>query len=92
MKKDKQRIEDENWNEEHILSYLNVKSYDGTDPDFFCLYRAYTRMSADVFAIFVELFKESGRNIHAVNKTGQSMADVIAEHKKGKDYIVALTA
>lgn len=92
MKKDKQRIEDENWNEAHIKSYLDVQSYDGTDPDFHCLYRAYTRMNADVFSDFVQLFKAERRNIHATNKAGQSLADIIAEHKQGQQYLSALTA
>lgn len=92
MKKDKLRIEDENWNETHIKSYLDVQSFDGTDSDFHCLYRAYTRMNADVFLTFVKLFKAEGRNVHATNKAGQSLADIIAEHKQSQQYLSALTA
>jgi hypothetical protein len=90
MKKDKKRIEEEQWSEEQLLSYLDFKTLDGTDPDFHCLYRAYTRMNASVFEVFVDRFTEAGRNLNAVNKTGQTLADIIADHEKGKAYLSAL--
>ncbi|MBU2863908.1 PA4642 family protein [Reinekea marina] len=91
MKKDKKRIEDEQWSEEQLQDYLNFQPLDDTDVDFQCLYRAYTRMNADVFEVFVDRFIEAGRNVNAQNKQGQSLADIIADHKKGAPYLQALT-
>lgn len=90
MKRDKKRVEGETWSEERLSEYLDFKTYDGTDPDFHCLYRAYTRMNEETFARFVQLFKERGRNIHATNLDGQTLADVLENHAQAEEYRAAL--
>lgn len=91
MKKDKKRIEDEQWSEEQLLGYLDIETFDGTDPDFHCLYQAYTRMNASVFEVFIDRFKDAGRNLNAQNETGQTLADIVAGHKKSNEYLCVLT-
>ena len=56
MKRDKKRIEGEPWSAEQLQLYLDFNTYDGTDRDFHCLYRAYTRMDETAFLQFVALF------------------------------------
>ena len=90
MKRDKQRVEGEAWSDEQLSEYLLFKTYDGTDPDFHCLYRAYTRMNEVTFARFVALFKEQGRDLHATNKDGQSLADLLRQHDQAEAYLEAL--
>lgn len=90
MKQDKKRVEGEVWSEERLSEYLDFKTYDGTDPDFHCLYRAYTRMNEETFAQFVQLFKARGRNVHATNKAGKTLADIIRKHGQSHDYLAAL--
>lgn len=92
MKKDKKRIEDEQWSEEQLLSYLNFETFDGTDVDFYCLYKAYTRMNASVFEVFIDRFKDAGRNLNAQNEAGQSLSDIISGHKKSGDYLAHLAS
>ena len=91
MKKDKSRVEGVEWGEAQLREYLNFTTFDGTDKDFHCLHRAYTRMTADVFADFVALFKAENRNIHAINLQGKTLAELIASHDKSTDYLTALT-
>lgn len=90
MKRDKKRVEGEAWSEERLAEYLEFTTYDGTDPDFHCLYRAYTRMNEETFARFVRLFKERGRNIHATNAQGQTLAEILSRHVQAEDYRAAL--
>lgn len=90
MKRDKQRVEGEQWQEEQLRSYLDFNTYDGSDRDFHCLYRAYTRMNADVFEQFVELFKAEGRNLDAQNKDGVTLKTLIQGHAKSGDYLAVL--
>lgn len=92
MKRDKQRVEGEQWSEEQLRSYLEFNTYDGTDRDFHCLYRAYTRMNERVFAEFVELFKNEGRNVQAVNLDGKTLADLVSTHAESSDYLSVLNA
>lgn len=90
MKRDKKRVEGEAWSEERLAEYLEFRTYDGTDPDFHCLYRAYTRMNEETFARFVQLFRERGRNLQATDLEGNTLADLIARHTQSEDYLKAL--
>lgn len=86
MKRDKKRVEGEVWSDEHLAEYLDFKTYDGTDPDFHCLYRAYTRMNEETFARFVALFRSQGRNVNAQNLDGETLADILSKHAQAGEY------
>lgn len=90
MKRDKKRVEGEAWSDAQLLEYLTFRTYDGTDPDFHCLYRAYTRMNEDSFARFVQLFRDHGRNIHATNNEGENLLDLLRQHDQAEGYREAL--
>ena len=91
MKRDKARVEGELWNTDQLRTYLDFNTYDGTDRDFQCLYRAYTRMNETAFEQFVTLFKAEGRNIAAKNLKGQSLSDLVSQHDQGKAYLETLS-
>jgi len=90
MKRDKKRVEDEQWSEDQLRVYLDFNTYDGTDRDFHCLYRAYTRMNEAPFEQFIALFKAEGRDINAKNSDGITLAEVIRPHAQSGDYLTAL--
>ncbi|MDX1344153.1 MAG: PA4642 family protein [Reinekea sp.] len=90
MKRDKKRVEGEQWSEDQLRMYLDFNTYDGTDRDFHCLYRAYTRMNETTFAQFVALFQAEGRNIHATNLEGKTLADILRQHEQSEDYLAVL--
>ncbi|MDO7644981.1 MAG: hypothetical protein ACI9D8_000557 [Reinekea sp.] len=90
MKRDKQRIEGEPWSPEKLRLYLDFNTYDGTDRDFHCLYRAYTRMDETAFLQFVALFKSEGRNLAATNPDGLTVAALLADHAQSEFYLGAL--
>ena len=41
MKKDKEKVLDEVWTQDHVKSFLSVRPHDGSDEDFHMLLRAY---------------------------------------------------
>lgn len=90
MKRDKKRVEGEVWGEARLEDYLTFTTYDGTDPDFHCLYRAYTRMNEETFERFVDLFRERGRNLNATNLQGETLADILRDHTQAQAYREAL--
>jgi len=90
MKRDKRRVEGEVWGDARIEDYLNFATYDGTSPDFHCLYRAYTRMNEETFARFVDLFREHDRDVNATNLEGQTLTDILMQHKQATEYLNAL--
>ncbi|TXS96378.1 hypothetical protein FV139_02460 [Parahaliea maris] len=92
MKKDKEKVIDEVWTEDHVRSFLNVRAHDGTNDDFHMLLKAYQSMRASDFELFVGMFKEQGRDINASNREGRSVLSIVTEHRHGGDYAEVLRA
>ena len=68
MRKDKEKVLDEVWTEDHVKSFLNFRSYDDTNEDFHILLKAYQSMRVEVFELFVGFFLGENRNINAQNQ------------------------
>jgi hypothetical protein len=92
MRKDKEKVIDEVWTEDHVKSYLNVRSHDGTAEDYHMLIKAYQSMKADDFELFVEFFCADGRDLNAIGKDGRTVLAVIATHRHGTPYADILKA
>lgn len=92
MKKDKEKVLDEVWTEDHVKSFLSVRPHDGSDEDFHMLLKAYRSMRADDFELFIGFFTGEGRNINATGKDGNSVLDIIRTHRHGVEYADVLTA
>lgn len=92
MKKDKEKVIDEVWTEDHVRSFLNVRSHDGTDEDFHMLLKAYQSMRASDFELFVSFFREQGRDINATGNDGRSVLAIVSEHRHGGEYAGILRA
>jgi hypothetical protein len=92
MRKDKEKVVDEVWTEDHVKSFLNVRSHDGTAEDFHMLLKAYQSMRVEDFELFVSFFCNDGRDLHASGKDGRTVLDIIATHRHGAEYAAILTA
>jgi hypothetical protein len=92
MRKDKPKVVDEVWTEDHVKSFLNVKSYDGTAEDFHMLLKAYQSMKAEDFELFVNFCCEDGRDLSAIGKDGRTVLQVISTHRHGGEYADILKA
>ncbi|TGD72086.1 hypothetical protein E4634_15540 [Mangrovimicrobium sediminis] len=90
MKKDKEKVLDEVWTEDHVRSFLEVRPHDASNPDFFMLLRAYQSMRAEDFELFVGFFREQGRDLNARGVDGRSVLDIVREHRLGGDYAAVL--
>jgi len=92
MKKDKEKVLDEVWTEDHVRSFLNVRSHDSTDEDFHMLLKAYQSMRASDFELFVSFFLQQNRNVNATGLDGRSVLEIVSEHRHGSDYVAILKA
>ena len=86
LKKDKEKVFGGEWSEEQLREFLSIESFDGTDPDYLAVIRAYRHMEAPTFARFVELFKAEGRNLNAVNLDGVSILGTVGSHARRESY------
>jgi len=86
MRKDKEKVLDEVWTEDHVRSFLDFRPYDGSDADFHALLKAYQSMRASDFELFVGFFLEQGRNIKATGRDGRSVLDIVKEHRRSTEY------
>lgn len=89
-KKDKKVIEDEQRSDDQLRFFLGVQPPAGVDVDFHALEIAYRSMKPDEFERFVGFFKADGRNVQAKNPAGETIADVLRQHRFGSAYIAVL--
>ena len=86
MKKDKEKVLDEVWTQDHVKSFLNVRAHDGTSDDFHMLLKAYQSMRVEDFALFVSFFTDAGRDVNALDRKGRSLLGIVQQHRHGGDY------
>ncbi|KEF30374.1 MAG: hypothetical protein EP339_09335 [Gammaproteobacteria bacterium] len=88
---DKPKVIGEEWSDERVKSFLAIEPYDKAEnPDFNALLKAYQAMRAGDFERFIGFFVDAGRDLNAVNGDGETILDLISEHRKGADYARAL--
>ena len=92
MRKDKEKVLDEVWTEDHVRSFLDVRPHDGSDEDFHMLLKAYQSMRVEDFELFLQFFTEQGRNVNATGRDGRSVLDIVSEHRLGSPYLALLSA
>ena len=92
LRKDKQKVLGEIFDDERIRTFLNFAPPDGVDADFHVLEKAYRGMKAENFATFVKFFVDAGRNLKATNPQGQTLLDIMSMHQHAGDYIDAYQA
>ena len=88
---DKPKVIGEEWSDERVKSFLALEPYDtAINPDFNALQKAYHAMRAEDFERFVGFFVEAGRDLNATNEHGETMLDIIAQHRRSVDYAKTL--
>ena len=98
MKKDKQKILDEVWDDDRVKSFLGkaVPTQSAAplpgEHDFYVLRHAYQAMRPGDFERFLRLYTEQGRDVYARDGKGRTLADVIASHANAKPFIELLNA
>ena len=98
MRKDKQKVLDEVWDDDRVRSFLGktVPAQSGTpfpgDPDFHVLRHAYQSMRAEDFSRFLAFYTAEGRDVRARDGHGRTLAEVIASHAKAAPFVELLNA
>ena len=90
LKKDKQKVLGEVFDDERVKSFLDYQAPDGVSTDFHLLEKAYRGMNIDNFVTFLTYFSEAGYNPSATNPEGKTLAQIASEHGHGAPYIRAL--
>lgn len=90
LKKDKEKVLGEVFDDERIKTFLNHEAYGETNPDFHLLEKAYRGMKADNFSTFLQFFKEAGHDINGKNPLGDTFLTSISSHKQSEEYIASL--
>ncbi|HDY82374.1 MAG TPA: hypothetical protein ENH48_05395 [Halieaceae bacterium] len=86
MRKDKEKVLDEVWTEDHVKSFLDVRPHDGWDENFYMLLKAYRSMRASDFELFVGVFCGENRDVNATGKDGRTLLDIVSTHRHGVEY------
>lgn len=92
LKKDKQKVLGEVFDDERVKSFLDYQPPAGVDGDFHLLEKAYRGMNLDNFATFLQFFTQAGHNLDATNPEGKTLVEIASEHGHGGDYVGALRA
>ena len=90
LKKDKQKVLGEDFDDERVKSFLDYLPPEGVSHDFHLLEKAYRGMNIDNFVSFVEFFKQAGYDLNATNPDGVNMVQIMNQHQQGVDYAKAL--
>jgi len=93
MRPDKAKVVDEVWDERRIRSFLDKAPLaKGLDPDFSALLHAYRSMRPNDFEAFIHWFRQAGRNLEAENDRGETLLNIIAEHRLARPFRAILQA
>ena len=98
MRKDKQKVLDEVWDDDRVKSFLGktAPSQSGQplpgDADFYVLRHAYQSMRPGDFKRFLDYFEAEGHTVHAKDGKGRTLAAVIASHANAIPFIELLSA
>lgn len=90
LKKDKQKVLGEVFDDERIQSFLDNTGPSDVDADFYLLEKAYRGMNIDNFETFLGMFTKAGHNINASNPSGENLLHLVTQHKQGSEYSAAL--
>src|SRR5690554_7884622 len=86
---DKPKVLDEEWSDERVKSHL-PSSPKEEGADYTALLKAYRAMRAEDFERFVGFFVEAGGDLNATDEAGETLMDLVSQHRKGVDYARAL--
>ncbi len=98
MRKDKQKVLDEVWDDDRVKSFLGKTAPRQSaaplpgDEDFYVLRHAYQSMRPGDFERFLRFYVEQGRDVCVKDGQGRTLADVIASHSKAGPFIELLNA
>ena len=94
MAKEKAPEYNSEWSDEMIARFLSAtqRAGDHNDPDFDAAVYAFRFLPDEIFARYVQLFVEAGKDINANNAQGQSIVAYLRQFERARAFIQALEA
>ncbi len=87
VRPDKQKVVDEVWDDARIRGFLDKAPLgEGVDADFSALLYAYRSMRPEDFRVFIDYFTKAGRNLDARGEAGETLLEVMAEHRLAEPF------
>lgn len=90
LKKDKQKVLGEVFDDERIKSFLNYPAPDGISHDYHLLEKAYRGMKEENFSTFVSFFLNAGYSLNTTGATGKTFLQTIKQHRLSDEYVAIL--
>ena len=84
------QVFDEEWDDDRIKQFLDLTPNDDSSVDHYSLLKAYRGMRATDFERFLGFFHAAGRNVAAPDEAGQTLLDIVREHRHGAPYADSL--
>jgi len=93
-RRDKEKVIDEVWDDDRIRSFLQREpaADAAVHRDHFRLLNAYQSMRVGDFRRFLAVLREDGGDLDAPDAQGRSVAEVVARHRHGAEFVAALVA
>ena len=76
----------EDWTDERLRAFLELKPPASLPEDYNILLKAYRGMTAELFARFIPFFIEDGRDINVSLEDGSTFLDLLSQHRRSGDY------
>ena len=93
MRKDKKKVVGEPMTDEQVAVFMGFRPLDDNESvDHYMLTRAYRSLRAHDFARFLEMFKNAGHDVNAVDSKGRTLLQIIGQHEQAEEYVAALVA
>lgn len=80
----------EEWSDERLKSFLALQPPAHLPADYNILLKAYRGMTAELWARFLPLYLESGRDINIRLEDGSTILDLVSQHRRSVEYVRAL--
>ena len=80
----------EEWSDERVRSWLEVRPYDETPVDYWILLKAYEAMLPEHFERFMVYFLEAGHDLNTRNQKGETILDRISRHAQSAAFVEIL--
>lgn len=92
MAKEKVQVVGEDLSETKVALFLDMQPYGNENADFHVLLKAYRGLPPDAFSRFMQLFKDSGRDLNAKSLNGQTILDVARQNVRHPEFVEILQA
>lgn len=83
-------VRDEDWSDERLKAFLDLEPPEGMPADYNVLLKAYRGMTPELFARFVPLFVEAGRDLNVTLEDGSGFLDLVTRHRRSVEYAAIL--